>query len=66
VRPRNRGVYWPATAILVVHVQPRRTPLKTGGDSFPAWQKPLIGGLDEPKEGLDEPKEGLTVTQSVV
>jgi hypothetical protein len=36
VHPQNRGNFWPATAALVVHVEPRRIPLVIGGDRFPA------------------------------
>jgi hypothetical protein len=39
--PQNRGNFWPATppatATTVVHVEPTRTPLVTGGDRSPAW-----------------------------
>jgi hypothetical protein len=37
MHPPNRGNSWPATATLVVHVEPKRIPLETGGDRFSAW-----------------------------
>jgi hypothetical protein len=35
--PQNRGNLWLATATAGVHVEPKESPLITGGDRFPAW-----------------------------
>jgi hypothetical protein len=37
VHPQSRDNFWPATATTGVHVEPKRIPLVTGVDRFPAW-----------------------------
>jgi hypothetical protein len=46
VHPQNRTFFLPATATTGVHVEPKKSPLVTGGDRFPAWLVIKTKGLD--------------------